>query len=96
MREVGDGEANMMSVDEEIEWLTEMLSHSAEFDICIHRVIYIYRNSDHWEVLWQDNSEGMDCECQREFASLEEAVRCFVEKRRYLCVGNDFDQQSEK
>ena len=91
----------MMTIDEEIEVLVEFLSHPAGFDVDwggILQIRPIDENSppELWEVDWIENYEAevspaFPYEYHKEFASLQEAAQFFVEKRRYMCVGLDFE-----
>lgn len=87
----------MMTIEEEIARLISFLSHPAGFDVDMGGVLCIRpidENSppEHWEVDWTGLEDGMECEYHKAFYSLEEAAQFFVEKRRYMCCGLDFEK----
>lgn len=87
----------MMTIEEEIASLISFLSHPAGFDVDMGGVLCIRpidENSppEHWEVDWTGYEDGMECEYHKAFYSLAEAAQFFVEKRRYLCYGLDFEK----
>lgn len=86
----------MMTIEEEIHQLITFLSHPAGFNVDIGGLLCIrpideYSPPIHWEVDWEEYADGMNCKFFKEFHSLETAAQYFVEKRRYLCYGIDFD-----
>jgi len=83
----------MMTIDEEIAHLTSFLSHPAGFGISMDtlHIRPIYGTIDHWQVDWQSQEDGMICDYYKIFPTLEEASTFFVEKRRYMCLGLDFN-----
>lgn len=92
----------MMTIEEEVQSLVVFLSHPAGFDVDLGGMICIRpidesSPPDLWEVDWtEDHSAEVPAacpyQCAREFSSLQEAAQFFVEKRRYLCYGLDFEQ----
>jgi hypothetical protein len=87
----------MMTIEEEIARLIFFLSHPAGFNVdwgglLTIRPIDESSPPDHWEVDWTGTEDGMSCEYHKQFVSLSEAARFFVEKRRYLCYGLDFEK----
>jgi hypothetical protein len=91
----------MMTIEEEVQALIIFLSHPAGFDVdlggmlCI-RPICESSPPDLWEVDWTENhfaevSAACPYEYAKEFSSLQAAAQFFVEKRRYLCYGLDFE-----
>lgn len=87
----------MMTIEEEVKHLLTFLAHPVGFEVSVFAMLTIRpidENSppDHWEVDWTGNEDGMDCEYHKAFYSLEEAVQFFVEKRRYMCLGVDFEK----
>lgn len=84
-----------MTIEEEAGHLFAFLSHPAGFDVNMGGVLCIRPISEDspptfWEVDWEDIKDGVVFSFAKEFASLAEAVNFFVEKRRYLCEGLDF------
>lgn len=86
----------MMSIDEEIKALVAFLSNPAGFDVAMSdlHIRPIYGTIDHWEVDWEYEEAGTVLDFHRIFPTLEEAATFFVEKRRYLCLGLDFNQMA--
>lgn len=95
-----------MTIDEEVERLIAFLSHPAGFDVdlggtlCI-RPIDECSPPEYWEVDWIENpyaevSPAFAYEYHKAFPSLQEAAQFFVEKRRYLCCGLDFEAEQMK
>lgn len=87
----------MMTIEEEVARLIFFLSHPAGFEVCMFAMLWIRpidENSppEHWEVDWTDLVDGMECEYHKQFSSLSEAAQFFVEKRRYYCLGVDFEK----
>lgn len=86
----------MMTIEEEIAHLLAFLKHPAGFDVGMGGILSIRpidENSppEHWEVDWEETEDGMTCEYHKAFCTLEEAVTYYVEKRRYMCTGLDFE-----
>jgi hypothetical protein len=87
----------MMTIDEEIQALITFLSHPAGFNvdwgglICIRPISEDSPPTD-WAVNWRETADGIVYDCEKGFSSLKEAAECFVEKRRYLLYGLDFEQ----
>ncbi len=87
---------NIMTIEDEIELLIPVLLHPAGFDIdlggtlCI-RPIYEQCSPEYWEVDWEQDEDGMRCQYHKTFSNLREATTFFVEKRRYMCSGLDFE-----
>ena len=84
----------MKTIEEEIAHVVAFLSHPAGFDVSMAdlHIRPIYSTIDHWQVDWQTEEDGMICNYHKIFPTLEEAAECFVEKRRYMCIGLDFNQ----
>ena len=86
----------MMTIEEEIQHLIQFLSHPAGFDVDMGgqlQIRPIYETIEHWEVDWEEYLEdGTAARFQKIFFTLEEAATCFVEKRRYMCLGLDFNK----
>lgn len=88
----------MMTIDEEIKHLKSFLSHPAGFivDVAGELCIFpIYEMREYWEVSWKVTEDEISIEMNRQFVTLEEAVTFFVEKRRYMCLGSDFNALAE-
>lgn len=91
----------MMTIEEEIKHLIDLLSHPAGFDVGMGGLLCIRPIDENsppirWEVDWTENvyaevPAACPYEYSKEFSSLQEAAQFFVEKRRYLCYGLDFD-----
>lgn len=87
----------MMTIEDEIQFLENFLSHSCGFEVSLYGTLEIRPIDEgcpptEWEVIWFEVKDGMELECFKEFNNLHEACQCFVEKRRYLCLGADFEQ----
>jgi hypothetical protein len=85
----------LMSIEEETNRLITFLSHPAGFDVSMAGQLCIrpiYETVHHWEVDWEENEDSVNYRFQKIFNSLDEAALFFVEKRRYLCLGLDFNQ----
>ena len=83
----------MISIEEEVEQIITLLSYSAGYTLSMYGELTlspIYGAIEHWEVAWQEQEVGMICDYQKLFPTLSEAVQFFVEKRRYMCLGEDF------
>lgn len=86
----------MMSIEEEIDHFMAFLSHPAGFDAGFGGILQIRPIDEgspptNWAVDWEDREGDTVLEYEREFPSLRAAVEFFVEKRRYLCYGLDFE-----
>lgn len=84
----------MMTIDEEVKHLKDFLSHPAGFivDVAGELCIFpIYEMREYWEVSWKITEDQSALEMNRQFVTLEEAATFFVEKRRYMCLGSDFN-----
>jgi hypothetical protein len=91
----------MMTIEEEVQHLVNFLSHPAGFDVDLGGMLCIRPIDESsppelWEVDWIENIEtevspAFPYEFAKEFSSLQEAAQFFVEKRRYMCHGLDFD-----
>lgn len=88
----------MMTIEEEIKYLTDFLLHPAGFDVDMGGVLAIRPVSEdsppsHWAVDWEDTIDGITVSEEKVFPDdLAGAVRFFVEKRHYMCNGLDFDK----
>jgi hypothetical protein len=87
----------MMTIDEEIQHLIHFLSRGADYTVSIGTISIasICADDECWVVNWREEDEGIILECQKDFVSLFDASQFFVEKRRYMCIGADFDQLRE-
>lgn len=87
----------MMTIDDEIALIIPVLNHPGGFDVdmggvlCI-RPIYEQSPPEYWEVDWEQEDDGMICKYHKTFDNVFDAATFFVEKRRYLCLGLDFDK----
>lgn len=87
-----------MSIDEEVKMLVTFLSHEAGFDVDMHGMLVIRPiqeciSPQNWEVDWEEYIDDYKVESYKTFTSLQEAAQFFVEKRRYLCYGLDFEEE---
>ncbi len=86
----------MMTIEEEVQHLVTFLSHPAGFDVGMGGTLQI-RPIDEgspptsWAVDWEERDGDTVYEFEKEFPSLQEAAQFFVEKRRYMCNGLDFE-----
>lgn len=85
----------MMSIEEEVKRLVEFLSHPAGFNVGMGGVLQIRPIDEgcpptNWAVDWEEDGDGVIYEYEKCFTSLQEAAQYFVEKRRYMCEGLDF------
>lgn len=87
----------MMTIDEEIQHLIHFLSRGADYTVSIGSISIssICADDECWVVNWREEDDGIVLECQKDFVSLFDAAQFFVEKRRYMCIGADFDQLRE-
>lgn len=96
----------MMTIEEEVQRLIDFLSHPAGFDVDMGGLLCIRPIDEssppiRWEVDWTEDvyakvPAACPYEYSKEFSSLQEAVRFFVEKRRHLCYGLDFESELMK
>lgn len=85
----------MMTIEQEIEHLIQFLKHPARFSVDLAgmlRISPIYGTTQHWEVYWEQIDDGIVYDYSKQFFDLEEAAQFFTEKRRYMCLGPDFNQ----
>lgn len=87
----------MMTIDEEVQALVTFLSHPAGFNVDWGGLLTIRPISEDspptdWAVNWHETSDDIVYECEKCFCTLQEAAQYFVEKRRYLVLGLDFEQ----
>jgi len=83
----------MITIEEEINNIINFLSYNVGYTISINGDLTlnpVYGTIDHWEVAWSQQEDHIVYDYQKVFASLDEAVQFFVEKRRYMCLGVDF------
>lgn len=85
-----------MTIEEEVQSLVTFLSHPAGFNVDWGGILTIRPISEDspptdWAVNWQETSDDVAYECEKCFNNLQEAAQCFVEKRRYLLLGLDFE-----
>ena len=91
----------MMTIEEEISHIIAFLSHSCGFEVSLYAMLSIRPVSEDsppslWEVSWTDFEEETQLEYHRLFSDLEEAIIFFVEKRRYKCIGADFEKMRQE
>lgn len=91
-----------MSIEQEIDELIVFLTHPAGFEISVGPG-QLYLTPDNyngnWCVKWYEFDGVETLDFSRTFTELKEAVKFFVERRHYICVGFDFDnikQQEEE
>jgi hypothetical protein len=87
----------LMSIEDEIAHLITFLSHPAGFDVGVSGTLQIRPMDEgspptNWAVDWEEEDENILFEYERCFSSLSEAAQFFVEKRRYMCNGMDFEK----
>lgn len=88
----------MMTIDEEVKHLIDFLSHPAGFDVDMHGSLCIRPICEdsppkHWAVDWEEVVDGITVSMEKEFPNdLAGAAQFFVEKRRYMCAGLDFEK----
>jgi hypothetical protein len=85
------------SIEEEIKALVTFLSNPAGFSVDMAGQLSIhpiYGTIEHWEVDWEEEDEELIYNYHKTFLTLEEAAQCFVEKRRYMCLGLDFNKMA--
>jgi hypothetical protein len=86
----------MITIEEEIEHVIQFLSHPCGFEVSLYAVLSMRPisediNPSNWEVTWIEVLDGLEIESYKEFSSLQEAAQFFVEKRRYMLLGADFE-----
>jgi len=83
----------MISIEEEVQRIVHFLSQGIDYTLIIGTLNITPICSDEacWVVTWQEQFDNTILECQKDFISLFDAAQCFVEKRRYMCIGSDFD-----
>ena len=87
----------MQPIEDEIQHIIDFLSHPASFHIGMGGTLTL-RPIDEgspatsWEVEWEERDGDTVLDFHKDFGSLEDAVRFFVEKRRYMCNGMDFEK----
>lgn len=86
----------MMTIDEEVQHLVAFLSHPAGFDAGMGGILQIrpvdeFSPPQSWAVDWVEDDAELIYEYEKCFPSLQEAAQFFVEKRRYMCHGLDFE-----
>lgn len=91
----------MMTIEEEVERLVAFLSHPAGFNVDWGGLLAIRPIDEcsppqHWEVDWTETDDSIACEYHKRFYTLQEAAQYFVEKRRYLVYGLDFEAELMK
>jgi hypothetical protein len=87
----------MITIEEEIEHLKEFLTHPCGLEVSVYAILQIRPIDEgcpptEWEVSWRELQDGVEIDYYKEFNSLHDACQCFVEKRRYLCLGADFEE----
>lgn len=95
----------MQSIEEEIELLISFLMET-KFNVSVKDLLFIKvidingpgpwphgRSLPHYEVQWEIKEENMVCQYHKTFVSLREAATFFVEKRRYMVIGYDFEEE---
>lgn len=94
----------MQTIEQEITHFILFLSHPAGFSVDMNNQLIIrpiYQTIHHWEVDWQideldESGQMITLRFQKIFGDLKEAVTFFVEKRHYLCLGLDFNEEAAK
>jgi len=89
----------IMSIEEEINLVYNLLVHPAGFDIDIAGLLWVRRYEyPQWAVEWENcSNDNFDKKISvKEFADAKDAAKFFVEKRRQLCLGLDFEKDFSK
>lgn len=91
----------IMNIDDEVSKLIEFLKHPAGFDVDLAGTLCIRPISENsppslWEVDWEERKENNIIIHSKEFLSLSEAARFFVEKRHAMQSGLDFEAEYYK
>jgi hypothetical protein len=83
----------MITIEEEVSNIIHLMSGQIEYTLSIGNIILnsICGIEECWIVTWQQEDSGIQLQYQRDFNNLPEAALFFVEKRRYMCVGSDFE-----
>ena len=71
-----------------VAFLSQKIGHVVTIDHLV--IVSVCGTDDCWMVAWQEDTDGVPLDCQRDFVCLEGAAKFFVEKRRYLCIGSDY------
>lgn len=84
------------AIEDEIKHIIDFLSHRCGFEVSLYATLQIRPIDEgcpptEWEVYWKETVDGVEFESYREFTSLQDAAQFFVEKRRYMCLGADFE-----
>lgn len=88
----------MLTIEEEVKRLIFLLESDAGYTISLNGDLTlspVYGTRDRWEVYWEEQEGDTVFDYRKLFLTLEEAANYFVEKRRYLCLGVDFNQMYE-
>lgn len=85
-----------MTIEDEVAVFIYFLSHPAGFDVGCSGMLGIRPTDENspprtWEVEWEHELDGYTVKSYRNFESLENAAQFFVEKRRYMVLGLDFE-----
>ena len=86
----------MMTIEEEVKYLSDFLNHPCGFEVSLFAILQIRPLDEaspptEWEVSWIEVHDGIEFQSFKEFTDLQKAVQFFVEKRRYMCLGADFE-----
>lgn len=86
----------LTAIEDEIKHMVDFLSHCCGFEVSLYTSLQIRPIDEgapptEWEVSWKETIDGVEFESYKEFTSLQEAAQFFVEKRRYMCLGADFE-----
>jgi hypothetical protein len=92
----------MQTIEDEIEHLITFISHPAGFSVDMESMLVIrpvYHTVHHWEVDWQideadESGQLITMRFQKIFNDIKEAATFFVEKRHYMCLGIDFNEEA--
>jgi hypothetical protein len=85
----------VITIEEEVKQIITLLSYPAGYSLSLNGEVTltpIFGTIEHWEVFWKEVEDGVVLDYQKIFFTLDEAALYFVEKRRYLCLGVDFNQ----
>lgn len=82
----------MNTIEQEVSnlvgFLCQKIGHVITIDHLV--IVSVCGGDDCWMVAWQEDCDGQSIDCQKDFSCLQEAATFFVEKRRYLCIGADY------
>ena len=79
--------------EREIQIVLQVINHPAGFDLDLFgHMLNIGSTNSNWEVTWEELLDDQIVETYKEFFSVEEAARFFVEKRHDLQLGIDFEE----